>query len=195
VSLYLLLVLIVVMVGFSKVQTNRRRKHAATLEVAIQPGVRVVTTAGIYGIVVEIESDTIVVEISEGVDVRFAKAAVVRVVPALDDEIDDAFDGGVGDDADDAADTADGVDDAESDAHRDADSEHDQDVGGRASDDRSDKNRIAVKGRKNGKGDNVVAGELSDADLHAELDAVSAPGGAGRKAGGNESGNGPVTGA
>jgi len=156
VSLYLLLVLIVVMVGFSKVQTNRRRKHMATLEEAIQPGVRVVTTAGIYGIVVEIESDTIVVEISEGVDVRFAKAAVVRVVSALDDEIDDAFDGDT--DADDADDAADGVDDAARD-------------------------------------NKVVAAELSDADLHAELDAVSARGGAGRKAGGNESGNGPVTGA
>ena len=158
-SLYLLLVLIVVMVGFSKVQTNRRRKHMATLEEAIQPGVRVVTTAGIYGIVVEIESDTIVVEISEGVDVRFAKAAVVRVVSALDDEIDDAFDGDTdADDADDADDAADGVDDAARD-------------------------------------NKVVAAELSDADLHAELDAVSARGGAGRKAGGNESGNGPVTGA
>jgi preprotein translocase subunit YajC len=190
VSLYLLLVLIVVMVGFSKVQTNRRRKHMATLEEAIQPGVRVVTTAGIYGIVVEIESDTIVVEISEGVDVRFAKAAVVRVVPALDDEIDDAFDGDI-----DADDTADGVDDAVSDAHHDGDSEHDLDVGGRTADDRSDKNRTGGTDRKNGLGDNVVAGELSDADLHAELDAVSAPGGAGRKAGGNESGNGPVTGA
>lgn len=129
-SLYLLLVLIVVMVVFSKVQTNRRRKHALTLEDAIRPGVRAVTTAGIYGIVVEIETDTIVLEISEGVDVRFAKAAVVRVVPHLDDDLDD--------DLDDAADAA--ADDLDTglgkgDVPHDADAAHDLDAAGRPAED------------------------------------------------------------
>jgi preprotein translocase subunit YajC len=126
VSLYLLLVLIVVMVVFSKVQTNRRRKHALTLEDAIRPGVRAVTTAGIYGIVVEIETDTIVLEISEGVDVRFAKAAVVRVVPHLDDDLDD--------DLDDAADDLDtGL--GKGDVPHDADAAHDLDAAGRPAED------------------------------------------------------------
>ena len=87
--MYYLLILVLVMVAFSKVQSNRRRKHADTLATAIRPGARVVTTAGIYGIVVEIEADTIVIEISEGVDVRFAKAAVVKVVPDLVDDLDE----------------------------------------------------------------------------------------------------------
>jgi hypothetical protein len=55
------------------------------------------TTSGIYGIVQEVEADSIVIEISEGVDVRFAKAAVMKVVPHLDeadefDELDDSPD-------------------------------------------------------------------------------------------------------
>jgi len=69
------------------------------MQAAVEPGVRVMTTSGIYGIVQDIESDSIVIEISEGVDVRFAKAAVMKVVPHLD-EADDL----------DAADAADGVD-------------------------------------------------------------------------------------
>jgi len=94
---YYLLILVLVMVVFSKVQSNRRRKHADTLADSIRPGARVMTTAGIYGIIVEIETDTIVIEISEGVDVRFAKAAVVKVVPDLVDDLDEAD----GEDADD----------------------------------------------------------------------------------------------
>lgn len=165
-SLYLLLVLIVVMVVFSKVQTNRRRKHAATLEEAIQPGVRVVTTAGIYGIVVEIEFDTIVLEISEGVDVRFAKAAVVRVVPHIDDELDG-----------------------------DADTELDDEVGAGS---KIDMTKSDLSKSQSGESD-----AHDDGDLHAELDAVSAPGSSVassvgssvRKPAGNEPGTGSVSGA
>ena len=51
--------------------------------------------SGLYGIVVEIETDTIIIEASEGVNLRFAKAAVLRVVPDLvdpDDIDDDQYD-------------------------------------------------------------------------------------------------------
>ncbi len=87
--MYILLVFIVVLLVFSMVQNNRRRKQTATMQQAIQPGVRVMTTSGIYGLVSEVETDTIVVEISEGVDVRFDKRAVMKVVPHLADDADD----------------------------------------------------------------------------------------------------------
>ena len=92
--MYLLLIFVVVLLAFSMVQNNRRRKNTAAMQAAIEPGVRVMTTSGIYGIVQDIESDSIVIEISEGVDVRFAKAAVMKVVPQLDehDGMDDADD-------------------------------------------------------------------------------------------------------
>jgi len=95
---YLLLIFVVVLLVFSMVQNNRRRKSTAAMQAAVEPGVRVMTTSGIYGIVQEVEPDSIVVEISEGVDVRFAKAAIMKVVPHLDDvDVDDAAEDGLED--------------------------------------------------------------------------------------------------
>ena len=74
---------------------GRRRRQAAALARAIEPGSRVLLTSGLYGVVVEIEADTIIIEASEGVNLRFAKAAVLRVVPDLvdpDDVDDDEYD-------------------------------------------------------------------------------------------------------
>ena len=74
---------------------GRRRRQAAALARAVEPGSRVMLTSGLYGIVVEIEPDTIIIEASEGVHLRFAKAAVLRVVPDLvdpDDVDDDEYD-------------------------------------------------------------------------------------------------------
>lgn len=88
--MYLLLVFIVVLLVFSMWQSRKRRAQAQALHQAIAPGVRVMTTSGIYGIVTEVESDTMVIEISEGVDVRFAKQAVMRVVPHLDEGAEEA---------------------------------------------------------------------------------------------------------
>lgn len=74
---------------------GRKRRQAAALRRAVEPGSRVLLTSGLYGIVVEIEADTIIIEAAEGVHLRFAKAAVLRVVPDLvdaDDVDDDEYD-------------------------------------------------------------------------------------------------------
>jgi preprotein translocase subunit YajC len=74
---------------------GRKRRQAAALQRAVEPGSRVLLTSGLYGIVVEIEPDTIIIEAAEGVHLRFAKAAVLRVVPDLvdpDDVDDDEYD-------------------------------------------------------------------------------------------------------
>lgn len=84
--MYIVLIFIVLLLVFSMVQNNKRRKQTSALHQAVEPGVRVMTTAGIYGLVTEVEADTIVVEISEGVDVRFDKRAIMKVVPHLDEE-------------------------------------------------------------------------------------------------------------
>jgi len=65
---------------------GRKRRQAAALQRAVEPGSRVLLTSGLYGIVVEIETDTIIIEAAEGVHLRFAKAAVLRVVPHLDED-------------------------------------------------------------------------------------------------------------
>lgn len=107
--MYLLLVFIVVLLVFSMWQSRKRRAQAQALHQAIAPGVRVMTTSGIYGIVTEVESDTMVIEISEGVDVRFAKQAVMRVVPHLDEGAEEASEAAESD----GASEADGVTDAD----------------------------------------------------------------------------------
>jgi preprotein translocase subunit YajC len=96
---------------------GRKRRQAAALQRAVEPGSRVLLTSGLYGIVVEIEPDTIIIEAAEGVHLRFAKAAVLRVVPDLvdpddvdddeyDDDDDDNHDGHDHDDHDDGHDAA-----------------------------------------------------------------------------------------
>lgn len=95
--LYVLLAFVLLLFVFSSVQNKKRRAQAQQLTESLTPGVRVLMTSGIYGILVEIETDTVVVEISEGVDVRFKKAAVMSVVPHLDEDDDELADGDHGD--------------------------------------------------------------------------------------------------
>ncbi|HEY3925610.1 MAG TPA: preprotein translocase subunit YajC [Acidothermaceae bacterium] len=71
---------------------GRKRRQAAALQKAVEPGSRVLLTSGLYAIVVEIETDTIILEAAEGVHLRYAKAAVLRVVPHLDELDDDEYD-------------------------------------------------------------------------------------------------------
>jgi preprotein translocase subunit YajC len=96
---------------------GRKRRQAAALQKAVEPGSRVLLTSGLYAIVVEIETDTIILEAAEGVHLRYAKAAVLRVVPDLvdPDDLDDEYE-------DDEDDGHDGHDD-----HDGHDHDHDHD--------------------------------------------------------------------
>ncbi|MDQ1464257.1 MAG: preprotein translocase subunit YajC [Actinomycetota bacterium] len=73
---------------FFIVPQGRRRKQALALQRAVEPGSRVILTSGLYGTVVEIDDDAVVIEAAEGVQLRYAKAAVLRVVPDVDDSDD-----------------------------------------------------------------------------------------------------------
>ena len=79
---------------------GRRRRQAAALQRAVEPGSQVLLTSGLYATVVEIDDDAVVVEAAPGVQLRFAKAAVLRVIPEHvdtaemdDDELADEHDG------------------------------------------------------------------------------------------------------
>jgi preprotein translocase subunit YajC len=130
--------LILVAFYFLIIRPQRTRaRQAAQLQARLVPGVEIMTTAGLFGRVVEVHDDALVLEVSPGVLVRFAKAAVGRIV--------DADDAGEKDDTDaddtDADDTqADGTQaddtDATGDATLDADQSdvsHDQAGRGRTS--------------------------------------------------------------
>ena len=73
--------------GFYLLAIRPQRARAAALakvRASLAPGTEVITTAGLYAYVVEIDGDTVVLEIAPGVKARFATAAVVRVVEPKD---------------------------------------------------------------------------------------------------------------
>ena len=105
--------LIVVVYMLFIVPQARRRKQAATLRREVEPGAEVMLTSGLYGTVVELDGDTVVIEVAEGVRLRYARGAVARVLPEAMDELDEA------DEADEADEyeQADGVGLADSNSH------------------------------------------------------------------------------
>lgn len=60
--------------------SRARQKKQQELLSTVQPGARIMTTAGLYGTVVEVEDDDISVEIAPGVVIRMVKAAIGRVL-------------------------------------------------------------------------------------------------------------------
>ena len=64
-------------------QRQQQRRHAAMVE-ALKPGDEVITNGGIYGDVVAIEDDRVVVEIAEDVEIEVVKRAIATVVPPED---------------------------------------------------------------------------------------------------------------
>ena len=71
------LILIFAIFYFLVIMPSRKRQKElqATIE-ALQKGDKVVTTGGIYGEVVSVDTSTIVVKISENVRIKVAKSAI-----------------------------------------------------------------------------------------------------------------------
>ena len=74
-----------------------RTQAAARLKDSLAPGLEVMTTSGVYATVTSMADDVVVLEVAPGVSMRFAKAAVARIIPAddgsgdLDHETDEAL--------------------------------------------------------------------------------------------------------
>ena len=82
---YLFLVAIIVLFGllyFVTIRPQRNRQRAAQqTQRTVEPGARVRTTAGMYGTVVSVEDQDVVLEIAPGVEARFLRRAIMDVVP------------------------------------------------------------------------------------------------------------------
>lgn len=66
---------------------KKRQADALATVNSVKAGDHVMTTAGIYGEVVSVEGDTLSLEVSPGVRLKYAKAAVARIIvdePATD---------------------------------------------------------------------------------------------------------------
>jgi preprotein translocase subunit YajC len=82
VDLLLLLAPLILLFGlwYTMIRPLRvRQREAAAAQMAVHVGAEVMTTAGIYGRVVWMDEQTIGLEISDGVVVKYARAAVARV--------------------------------------------------------------------------------------------------------------------
>ncbi|MGK5739709.1 preprotein translocase subunit YajC [Micromonospora sp. URMC 103] len=72
---------------------QKRRREAEAMQSALGPGDEVVTIGGLYGTVTGVDDDTVLLEVAPGVQTRYARPAIARVVtraelpatPAVDD--------------------------------------------------------------------------------------------------------------
>lgn len=60
--------------------TKRRQERAIEIDEGLRPGVEVVTTAGLYGKVISVDSTSFHLEVAPGVNCRYSKQAVLRIV-------------------------------------------------------------------------------------------------------------------
>jgi len=79
------LVLLLAMFGFMyflliRPQRQQQRKHAELLN-SLKPGDEVVTAGGIYGEVVQLDAERVMLEIDEDVRIAVARRAITTVVP------------------------------------------------------------------------------------------------------------------
>ncbi|BCJ67839.1 hypothetical protein GCM10009779_52050 [Polymorphospora rubra] len=63
---------------------QKRRKEAEQMQSALGPGDQVVTIGGLHGTVANVDDDTVTLEPSPGVQLRFARPAIARVVSSAD---------------------------------------------------------------------------------------------------------------
>jgi preprotein translocase subunit YajC len=63
---------------------QRQRKKMQEMHSALKNGDKVITTAGIYGVISGIDGDTIILKIADNVKIRIARAAIGQV-EATDD--------------------------------------------------------------------------------------------------------------
>lgn len=59
---------------------RQRARELGAVRAQLQVGTRVMTSAGIHATVVELAEDTVLLEVAPGTQVRFATAAVVKVL-------------------------------------------------------------------------------------------------------------------
>ncbi|WP_236718241.1 preprotein translocase subunit YajC [Actinoplanes sp. TFC3] len=77
----LLIVLLFGVMYFMMIRPQqKRRREAQAMQSALGPGDEIVTIGGLHATVVEVTDDVVTVEIAPGVNARYARPAIARVV-------------------------------------------------------------------------------------------------------------------
>ncbi|WP_169983125.1 MULTISPECIES: preprotein translocase subunit YajC [unclassified Microbispora] len=83
---FLPLILLVVVFYFLLIRPQRKRQQEQIrMQNSLTPGVRVMTTTGLFATVVALEDDDVVLELAPGVETRWVKAAIGRVLTPVDE--------------------------------------------------------------------------------------------------------------
>jgi preprotein translocase subunit YajC len=78
---FLPLILLVVVFYFLLIRPQRKRQQEQLrMQNSLVPGTRVMTTTGLFATVVAVEDEDVILEIAPGVESRWVKAAIGRVV-------------------------------------------------------------------------------------------------------------------
>lgn len=80
------LILLVVVFYFLLIRPQRKRQaEAAKMQNSLAPGTRVMTTTGLFATVVAVDNEDVVLEVAPGIETRWVKAAIGRVVTPVDE--------------------------------------------------------------------------------------------------------------
>ncbi len=89
-SSLIMIALMVVVFYFLLIRPQRKRQQEqAQMQNSLTPGTSIMTTTGLFATVVAIDADDVILEIAPGVETRWVKAAIGRVLTPVDDVHDD----------------------------------------------------------------------------------------------------------
>jgi preprotein translocase subunit YajC len=82
-----LIVLLFAVMYFMMIRPQqKRRREAQAMQSSLGPGDGIVTIGGLHATVISVDDDVVTVEISPGVNARFARPAIARVVTSVNNE-------------------------------------------------------------------------------------------------------------
>jgi preprotein translocase subunit YajC len=85
-SSLIMIALMVVVFYFLLIRPQRKRQQEQVkMQNSLAPGTGVMTTTGLFATVVAIDADDVILEIAPGVETRWVKAAIGRVLVPVDD--------------------------------------------------------------------------------------------------------------
>jgi preprotein translocase subunit YajC len=94
--IYLLMALFFVALYFLMIRPQQKRRRATEqMQRQMGPGDKILTVGGLYGTIIEIDDEAVVLEIAPGVHATYARAAIGKVVqpaasPSEEEEPSDA---------------------------------------------------------------------------------------------------------
>lgn len=84
------LLIMVALLVFMFSRTRKQQRAQQQMQSSVAPGAEVMTTSGMFGTVVSVDGDVVVLEIAPGLQTRWTRRAVARVVPAAEASVGSA---------------------------------------------------------------------------------------------------------